>query len=85
MGAEIMSIERDEQICFHELGTFISVEHTRTTALKALDERRVSGFIEQRGRILFKRNDIERCIEFQRGLTERFKRDLKLLAPDFGN
>jgi hypothetical protein len=26
-----------------------------------------------------------RCVEFQRVLTERFKSDLKLLAPDFEN
>jgi hypothetical protein len=67
------------------LERIISVKRTLTTALKALDERGVSEFIEQRGKILFERNDIERCIEFQRVLTERFKSDLKLLAPDFEN
>jgi len=53
--------------------------------LKALDERGVSEFIEQRGKVLFERNEIERCVEFQRVLTARFKSDLKLLAPDFEN
>jgi len=65
------------------LERILSVERTLMTALKALDERGVSEFIEQRGKILFERNDIERCIEFQRALTERFKRDLELLAPDY--
>jgi len=61
-----------------------AVERTLSSALKALDERGVSEFIEQRGKVLFERKDIERCLEFQRVLTERFKRDLALLAPGFG-
>jgi len=60
-----------------------AVERTLTAALKALDARGVNEFIEQRGRILFERKDVERCMEFQRVLTDRFKRDLELLAPGF--
>lgn len=60
------------------------VERTLTAALKALDARGVNELIEQRGKVLFERTDIERCLEFQRVLIERFKRDLALLAPDFG-
>jgi hypothetical protein len=65
------------------LERIISVERTLTTALKALDERGVNEFIEQRGKVLFERRDIERCIEFQRVLADRFTCDLRLLAPDF--
>jgi len=61
-----------------------AVERTLSSALKALDERGVNEFIEQRGKVLFERKDIERCLEFQRVLTERFRRDLALLAPGFG-
>jgi DNA-binding transcriptional ArsR family regulator len=60
------------------------VERTLSSALKALNERGVNELIEQRGKVLFERKDIERCLEFQRVLTERFKRDLALLAPGFG-
>jgi hypothetical protein len=59
------------------------VERTLMAALKALDARRVNELIEQRGKVLFERTDIERCLQFQRVLIERFKRDLELLAPDF--
>jgi|SRR5437867_3136629 len=60
-----------------------AVERTLTAALKALDTRGTNEFIEQRGKVLFERKDIERCLEFQNVLIERFARDLKLLAPDF--
>lgn len=59
-----------------------AVETTLKAALKALDDRGVNELIEQRGKALFERKDIERCIEFQRLLIDRFKRDLTLLAPD---
>ena len=59
-----------------------SVERTLRAARKALDERGVNELIEQRGKVLFEREDIERCLEFQRVLGERFKRDLTLLVPD---
>ncbi len=39
--------------------------------------------MEQRGKVLFERRDIERCLEFQRDLIGRFTKDLMLLAPDF--
>lgn len=61
-----------------------AVERTLCAALKALDDRGVNEMIEQRGKVLFERKDIERCLEFQRVLVERFKRDLSALAPGFG-
>jgi len=45
------------------------VERTLSAALRALDERGVSQLIEQRGKVLFERKDIERCLEFQRALS----------------
>jgi len=62
-----------------------AVGRTLTAALKTLDERGVNELIEQRGKVLFERRDIERCLEFQQVLIERFARDLKLLAPDFAS
>jgi hypothetical protein len=58
-----------------------SVEQTLRAALKVLDERNVNEIIEQRGKVLFDRKDVERCLEFQQVLKERFARDLALLAP----
>ncbi len=52
-------------------------------ALKVLDDRDVSEIVEQRGKILFDRKDVERCLEFQDVLKQRFARDLRLLAPQF--
>jgi hypothetical protein len=60
----------------------VSVEHTLRAAAKALEDRNVNEIIEQRGKVLFDRRDIERCLEFQSVLKERFKRDLRLLDPE---
>jgi hypothetical protein len=38
--------------------------------------------IEQRGKILFDRKDIERCLDFQAVLKERFQKELALLDPE---
>jgi len=61
----------------------LSVERTLMAALRVLNERAVNEIVEQRGKVLFDRMDIERCLEFQRILIERFRRDLKFLAPEF--
>lgn len=59
-----------------------SVEQTLKAALKVLDDRGVNEIVEQRGKILFDRKDVERCLEFQTVLRRRFARDLRLLAPE---
>lgn len=59
-----------------------SVEHTLKAALKVLEQRGVDEIIEQRGKVLFDREDIERCLEFQIALKQRFARDLQLLDPE---
>ncbi|MGA2540130.1 MAG: hypothetical protein ABSG78_01070 [Verrucomicrobiota bacterium] len=60
-----------------------AIDRTLTAALKALDTRGTNEFIVQRGKVLFERKDIERCLEFQSLLLDRFERDLKVLAPEF--
>lgn len=60
-----------------------SVERTLKAALKTLKDRGVDEIIEQRGKILFDRKDIERCLEFESVLKQRFKGDLRLLDPGF--
>jgi len=57
------------------------IERTLQAALDVLAHKGVEEVIEQRGKILYERNDIERCLEFQRILKERFARDLLLLDP----
>jgi hypothetical protein len=58
-----------------------AVERTLAAASKFLKERGVDEVTEQRGKVLFDRQDIERCFEFQATLKERFARDLRLLDP----
>ena len=58
------------------------MKHTLKQALDVLKERGTEAVVEQRGRILFERKDIERCLEFQAALKQRFARDLRLLDPE---
>jgi hypothetical protein len=59
-----------------------SVERILQAAITALNDRNLNEIIEQRGKILFDRKDIERCLQFQSVLKERFRKDLSLLDPD---
>jgi len=59
-----------------------SVERTLKAALEILQQRGVEEIMQQRGKVLFDRKDIERCLEFQATLKQRFARDLKLLDPE---
>jgi hypothetical protein len=58
------------------------VERTLQAALDVLSKEGVNEIVEQRGKILYERNDIERCLEFQKVLKERFASDLRLLNPE---
>ncbi len=58
------------------------VDRTLKAASDFLSEKGVEEISEQRGKILFQRQDIERCVEFQTTLKRRFQRELNLLAPD---
>lgn len=57
------------------------IDQTLEAALHFLQSRNVNEIVEQRGKVLFDRNDIERCFEFQAALKKRFARDLRLLDP----
>jgi hypothetical protein len=58
-----------------------SVERTLTAASDFLTSRNVQEITAQRGQILFEREDIDRCLEFQTTLRNRFAQDLQLLDP----
>jgi hypothetical protein len=58
-----------------------SVERILQAAINALKDRNLNEIIEQRGKVLFDRKDIERCLEFQSVLKERFRKELRLLDP----
>lgn len=59
------------------------VDQTLQAAMTRLDAHDVDEIVAQRGRVLFDRNDIERCQEFQATLKQRFAKDLKILDPEF--
>jgi hypothetical protein len=59
------------------------IEKTLTAALQLLNEKNAHEIMENRGRVLFDRTDIERCEEFHETLKTRFSRDLALLDPSF--
>jgi len=61
------------------------VDHILKAASELLDQRSVDAIAEQRGKLLFDRNDIERCQEFQKTLKTKFMRDLLMLDPQFGD
>jgi hypothetical protein len=53
---------------------------------RALEKLEATGSDEigaTRGRLLFDRGDIERCLEFESTLKKRFLKELKLLDPQF--
>jgi hypothetical protein len=57
------------------------VDNTLNASLKLLNERGTEEIVSRRGKVLFDRRDIERCVQFQHALKERFTRDLLLLDP----
>jgi hypothetical protein len=59
-----------------------SVEDTLQAALLVLDNRDVKEMGEGRGRRLYDRSDILRCLEFARDLRRRFAKELRMLAGD---
>lgn len=59
------------------------IERTLRGAMTLLDRKGTDKIVAIRGRTLFERTDIERCLEFQYTLKSRFSRDLTLLDPSF--
>ena len=58
------------------------IDQTLATARQRLEELGVEHVIEQRGRALFDRGDVERLMDFQSVLKSRFQKDLKILDPE---
>lgn len=58
------------------------IEDILRRAITTLDQRGVEVIAQQRGQLLYDRHDIQRCLEFQSLLKERFERDLRLLDPE---
>ena len=59
------------------------IDNILRSAMKLLDERGVEEIVASRGKILFDRRVIKRCIEFQETMKSRFSRDLRVLDPKF--
>lgn len=57
------------------------IDNILRSAMKLLNERGVDEIAASRGKVLFDRQDIERCIEFQETMKNRFSRDLHVLNP----
>ncbi len=58
------------------------VEKTLIEALRELDRLGTDVIAEQKGKPVFERIDLERSMEFQKTLKERFRKDLLLLDPE---
>ena len=56
------------------------VDDTLQAALALLDERMVDEVRDSRGGVLFDRNDIERGLDFQRAMRERFVKEILMLT-----
>ena len=56
------------------------IDQTLHSALAILDKKGLDEIAADRGRVLFDRRDIQRCIEFQETLKSRFAKDLHMLA-----
>lgn len=56
------------------------VETTLQAAEGLLAVREVQAISDERGRVLFEHHDIQRCLEFQRTMKERFAKELQRLG-----
>ncbi len=59
------------------------VDRILLSARKLLDEKGVDEIAASRGKILFSREDVQRCIEFQETMKNRFSKELGILDPNF--
>jgi hypothetical protein len=57
-----------------------AVEDTLIAARDMLDHRELDEVGDRAGRLLFDRTDIERGLEFQAAMTERFSKELQVLS-----
>jgi hypothetical protein len=58
------------------------VDDVLQAAYDFLKDRGIDEIADARGRILFDRNDLDRCRHFQRTLKERFAKELAILDPE---
>lgn len=60
------------------------IEQTLKNILDFLNSSNLDSIREERvkGKILFERNDVERCLEFHNELKYKFKKELKILDPE---
>ena len=58
------------------------IDNVLQAAYEFLKDRGVDEIADARGRILFDRKDLDRCLLFQRTLKERFAKELGILDPE---
>jgi hypothetical protein len=58
------------------------VDDVLQAAYQFLKDREVSEIADARGKLLFDRNDLDRCSEFQQTLKRRFAKELAVLDPE---
>jgi hypothetical protein len=59
----------------------LDVRSTLQSALRSVEERGWDGIVQQRGQALFEIEDIQRALEFQDSLLQRFQSDIRILDP----
>lgn len=59
-----------------------AIENTLQTALEKIEELGLDSISEQRGKTLFERNDVKRCLDFHETLKKRFSKELSVLDPN---
>ena len=60
-----------------------SIDAALEGAIAVLSEKGVDVLSGSQGKVLFERNDIQRCVEFHQDLKTRFVKDLQILDPTF--
>jgi hypothetical protein len=63
-------------------GRIQEIDDTLHDALELLDRRGVEEVSQGKGRLLYDRTDLRRCVEFSQTLKERFVKDLRLLGVE---
>ena len=58
------------------------IDDVLQAASQFLNDHGVQEIADARGKVLFDRNDLERCVQFQQTLKDRFARELAILDPN---
>lgn len=59
------------------------IDKVLSKAIKLLDDKCVNEIAASRGKVLFSREDVNRCLEFQKTMKHRFSKELGILDPQF--